>query len=286
MYSPYDQENNQITPPNSTDYYSPFRILASGTAIGAGSLAVGAVGVGVRGAYHAMYKNMESVRSSVDKMKASGFYKGTVNPLESVRYLFPKFGAEAHVGKLDKAFYGFLQGAGGGKIGFGKGSPGRFAFNQLAQKGASTTVGKSMIKMPVLAPLSALMTITGEFDANNHPSSLPMGIVREGGGILGGVVGQMAGVALGGLLGGAPGMMIGGLLGGAAGGMFGLSMPEIAGKMKSAGRAWTMPDVGGTFKDSQMAQTMRSRSLNAIRTSQFNVRSSLGSESQRLVLGI
>ena len=69
-----------------------------------------------------------------------------------------------------------------------------------------------------------------------------------------------------------------GRIGMAAGGLAAYGAVEALRGASRLGRQWGVPELGGSFKDSQGSMTMRQRSLNAIRTSMFNVRSQLGNE--------
>jgi len=97
---------------------------------------------------------------------------------------------------------------------------------------------------------------------------------------LGGTIGASIGMNIGGMFG-----PIGSMIGGIAGGMLGYQAIDIFTSMSEKGRQWSTPDMGGRFRDSIGAQTMRQRSLNAIRTSQFNIRSEMGNEALRIATG-
>lgn len=140
------------------------------------------------------------------------------------------------------------------------------------------------IKLPIMAPLSALTGATNEMQESGHSSGMLIGGAREGAMLAGGGVGMQLGRFIG-MLGGPIGSLVGAIVGGVAGAMVGSSMIDSIGWMSSKGKQWSMPDVGGNFRDSQMGMTMRQRSLNAISTSQFNVRSLMGNEASHLNFG-
>lgn len=129
-----------------------------------------------------------------------------------------------------------------------------------------------------------LMTINSELEARGDMSGIATGMIREGASILGakslGTLGMLAGAALGPV-----GAFIGGAVGTIAGGMAGYGSLDVVQKMASLGHQWSTPDTGGGYRDSAMGMTMRERSLNAIRTSQFNVRAGFGGEAMRLATG-
>lgn len=81
----------------------------------------------------------------------------------------------------------------------------------------------------------------------------------------------------GGLIGAGIGMMV---FGAAADAAFG----EID-KMSNTGKGLMAPDLGYGYKETRGAVTARQRSLMAMKTSRFNVRSILGNEAYRLATG-
>lgn len=79
---------------------------------------------------------------------------------------------------------------------------------------------------------------------------------------------------------------IGGGLGGIAAGIIPYFGVQLIRNISKKAISSSLPELGGTYLDSANLQTMRARSLNAIRTSQFNVRMSLGNEAFRLATGM
>ena len=94
----------------------------------------------------------------------------------------------------------------------------------------------------------------------------------------GSVIGSTIGLAFGGV--GAP---VGGAVGMLAGGYIGYQAAPTMMNIARAVRRFGTPETGGVFRDNQQTQTMRQRSMLAIRTSQHNLRSELGRESQMLM---
>lgn len=134
------------------------------------------------------------------------------------------------------------------------------------------------------AYLFGAMTINSELDERQDALGLVTGIGKEVSAIAGARLGMVAGSPVGRFLGaGLPGMSrIGTIAGGAVGGILGYGVLSGLQAMSKMGRSWSYPELGGSFIDSAESQTMRARSLNAIRTSQFNIRSELGNEALRL----
>jgi len=95
-------------------------------------------------------------------------------------------------------------------------------------------------------------------------------------------LGEAAGSALGYGLGGALGSRIAGVGLGAVSALLPMAIFSTLGRMSSLGRKWSTPDFGGNVQDNSYSYTMRQRSLNAIRTSMFNIRAELGNEAIRL----
>ena len=109
---------------------------------------------------------------------------------------------------------------------------------------------------------------------------IPISAAQETAGAAGGFVGRLiGGSAFHNLSGGwRYGAKIGSFAGMAMGAVAGYAAVEGLMKLSKLGRRWSTPELGGNFQDSADAMTMRQRSLNAIRTSQFNLRSELGRE--------
>ena len=149
------------------------------------------------------------------------------------------------------------------------------------EQGYFKTIGRSKnipTKMwkPPLAYGFGLMTMKMEMDESSHFSGAARGIFSEGAGL--------AGARIGGAIGGFAGP-IGTVAGTLIGGAIGYSTLGIIEGAASMGRSWSTPELGGNYVDSAEAMTLRQRSLNSIRTSQFNVRNELGREATRLVIG-
>lgn len=140
-------------------------------------------------------------------------------------------------------------------------------------------------RIPILGKVFAASMMRQEFETGNPNSALLVGGVREAGGLVGMRTG-IAAMSRFGFMGGSKLLALGGAgIGAIAGAAIGYMLPDAAKWIKNTGRRISMPELGGKFYDSQEAQTLRQRSLNAIRTSQFNVRSELGNEAYRLVTG-
>lgn len=313
MYSPYDNiadefrnELSQETT-SSTGYTNPYRAI-----IGAGYLAVtGAAGVGMAyGAVRGTHRNLmrQSPRYSAfdAKVRGSDFYKGVV-PLFSKMSNGEIGGAMGFYTPSLRAtniFDDWLYARGGKRAALDAFSPkksGLYGFkgetpairaakiqamNDFTKHGKQISVRASrVLKIPMMPGISAAMSVSTEFENNSHPSSLSIGLAREALGQPGAVIGSQLGAMVGLSALGGVGGIVGGIGGGIAGYMIGSSVVDMVGWMKKMGRQWSRPDTAGGFQDSSGAMTMRARSLNAIRTSQFNVRSSLGDEASRLYFG-
>lgn len=284
MNTPYDAYLDKLQEDNNLDYgwgakdqyFTPAKMASTAAggllALGGGALVAGRI----RDAYNSAVSGSPKFASMMEKLQAHDMYKMSTNPIRSVgAYLGFPFHREAW--GIEKKLYGE-------SMGFAmRNKTPRQVAGRVADLAKPGTI-RGVMTLPVFAIGSTLMTVGEEFTNNSHPSSLVIGATREAAGLTGGFIGQGIGAAIG-TIGGPIGTLAGGLIGGMLGGMQGYQVPEMIGWMKSKGRQWTMPEVGGRFKDSQMGQTMRQRSLNAISTSQFNVRSALGNEASRLVFG-
>lgn len=121
----------------------------------------------------------------------------------------------------------------------------------------------------------ATLGMTMEMEAEGLRGLLT-GPAREVAGTIGATIGMQIGSIFG---------PIATMIGAIGGGMLGYNSIDLFREASEKGRAWSTPDMGGRFRDSIGAQTMRQRSLNAIRTSQFNIRSEMGNEAVRIATG-
>lgn len=312
MYTPYDRERDEqnFTPSLNKVY--------AGAGIAAGALVGKSL---LKQASGYLYNNNEDLRGwynhkflgkgtskSIDKGIYSDLFRST-NPVKSAKFLktmknigldaaspamiWRKKGAMRDLGMVE-AFGHDVNWRQGYRNLLSKGETKASIRANLAKNptyGGITVNGRKWngrtLKAPLLAGLFTTATINAEYDRSYTPTALYTGLASDLAGTIGGRVGMSIGSAIGfGLTGGNPiGAAIGAGLGMVAGGAAGFQVFEAARTIKSYARKWTMPDLGGQFTDSFEAQTMRARSLNAIRTSQFNVRSELGNESIRLVTG-
>lgn len=138
--------------------------------------------------------------------------------------------------------------------------------------------GKKNIPNKIIKPPAAygfaLLNAKYTMDEKDHFSGFYEGLASEGTAIIG--------ARIGGALGGFAGP-VGKLVGMALGGIIGYSTIGLVEKASKMGRSWSMPELGGNYEDTAEAMTLRQRSLNSIRTSQFNVRNELGNEALRIV---
>lgn len=299
MYSPYDNYLDQAyqegnlgnTWEGKDNYFTPGKIAAAMTA---GTIGLGTLGTAAllsRRAYSNITRNNPGFASKLSKISNSDFYHGIINPLNQVRDFVPTF---RRMNGMDQAL----------SMKFGNGQTGipmpGFMANKITNKavreaispGGSGKVLSEMdvsprfgIRMPMMMPLMFGMGIMSEQAVNNHPSAIATGIARTSLSLGGAAVGQGIGAAVGSMIFPILGTTIGAVAGGMIGGTIGDSVIDVAKWLKHKGREWTRSNLGGNFSDSRMGYTMRQRSLNAISTSQFNVRANLGSEATRLATG-
>lgn len=137
------------------------------------------------------------------------------------------------------------------------------------------------------AGILGLSFATDTMRETGNISGLAIGFANEALAGVGAGLGKGIGSALGRGLGGkfVFSKMIGGGIGMMAGAMIGYMGIGMLQDMSKKGRRWALPELGGNFVDTKESATMRQRSLNAIRTSQFNVRNELGQEAYRLATG-
>jgi len=109
-----------------------------------------------------------------------------------------------------------------------------------------------------------------------------VGLGSEIGATVGARAGGVIGTAIGSFAGGV-GAPVGGAIGMLAGGYIGYQLAPTVMNIARAVRRFGTPETGGMFRDNEMTQTMRQRSMLSIRTSQMNLRSELGRESQMLM---
>jgi hypothetical protein len=282
MYSPYDnyidkaQQDLRINDDWSSkeNYFMPGRIMAGLAVAGMGVMGVGAMGTATRMAHNSAMKNRPGYAKFVDKASQSKLYKSMLNPLSAMGTAVPWF----RKANSTDAMFSPLREAGipgfgeliSKKVPFASGLPGQ---------------GRYVMKLPMMMPGAFLMGAISGVSESGHASGLPLGIAKTGMSFAGMAAGQTMGAMLGSAVLPVIGTAIGALAGGAIGGLAGDSVIDTVKWLKSKGRQWGHPELGGGFKDSSMGQTMRARSLNAIQTSQFNVRSNLGNEAVRLTMG-
>lgn len=305
MQSPYDSYLESMQQNMSSGFaggdlqFSPGKV-AAGITLGAGLAGMTIAGgvLSTKAHLNAMAQR-PGYAKMMNKVTNSEFYKSMRNPLSSMTMYMPGY---REASKFDQ----FIKGKtanwrwntndkGGG---YGAMMNKLFVKDIKPEYGMKLTAGAGMtgpssafkmgprrvLTLPMVGIGIAAMGISNEFSSNSHASSLYKGIAKEGSA----AVGMMAGQAAGFLVGSAftpIGGVIGGLVGGAIGGMAGYGIIDTLQWMSKKGRQWTLPELGGSFRDSFMSQTMRQRSLNAIRTSQFNVRSNLGREASYLKFG-
>jgi len=278
MYSPYDQYLENFSDSydlqqgwsSKESYFTPAKMFMGAT------LAVGALGLGVGlgTTSHFIEKNMRqnnpAYKARMEKFANSEIYKGTTHLREFSKFYRPHY---REVNALDKGFYGMF-----------KKTPGKGGFPASYLGRSANMSTRRMLSLPVMAPALAMLSMTSEIEQMGS-GGLAVGAVRagltEGGALVGLKVGATAGL----FVGGPGGAFVGGIAGMMVGGTVGAGVVDAISWMKSKGRQWSLPDLGGSFRDSQMGQTMRQRSLNAISQSQFNVRSSLGREGYYLNFG-
>jgi hypothetical protein len=298
MYSPYDnliqgaQEELGYGEGWSSKerYLTPGKLMGYGAAGGIGLAGLGAVAMGTRSVYNSYYSNNPGFRSRMDKIRASKLYSEMTSPFSfAAKYTYNPFSTRETFGwekKLGKA------------LGFQYGMQGRptatlSASGRQLSSGRYTTVGMSpavksskVFRPPLFMAAFTAMGISSHYQDGAGPEALAIGAASEFMGQVGGLVGAKAGAIAGTALFPVVGTIAGAVIGGLAGGLAGYSAVDTIKWMKHKGRAWTRPDLGGGFRDTAMTQTMRARSLEAIRTSQFNVRSNLGNEAVRLATGM
>jgi len=145
----------------------------------------------------------------------------------------------------------------------------------MTKSGARGVARPRIAGIGVAAGIAA-MTINSEMKQDGM-SGMATGVAKVAAMSVGSKVGGIIGAAVL----GTPGAFIGQAVGAIGGDM---AVDLVKGYAK-LGHRLTTPDTGGYFKDSEMGMTMRQRSLNAIRTSQFNIRSDFGNEARMLSAG-
>lgn len=143
--------------------------------------------------------------------------------------------------------------------------------------------GTKVIKAPIAVGIG-LWTMKAEMDKRGDIGGLVTGAAMEVTAQAGFRIGNIAGTAIGHKLSGglAFGASAGGMITGAIAGMAGYMAIDAALEISKVGRRWSTPDLGGSYADSATAMTMRQRSMNSIKTSQFNIRNELGREALML----
>ena len=136
---------------------------------------------------------------------------------------------------------------------------------------------------PGLGTLFAISSMEQGMKDEGNLFGAYVGLGQEIGATVGARAGSMMGAGLGGLVGGVPGSYVGSAVGMLAGGYIGYQIAPTVMNVARAVRRWGTPETGGMFRENQMTQTMRQRSMLAIRTSKMNIRSELGRESQMLM---
>jgi hypothetical protein len=162
--------------------------------------------------------------------------------------------------------------------------------SRLLSKAGSATASKSKLfrgkhgyLMPGVGMLFGIMSAEQGIKDEGNLFGAKVGIGSEIGATIGSRAGMFMGRGLGYLAGGMTGSYIGSAVGMLAGGYIGYQVAPTIMNVARAVRRWGSPETGGMFTDNQMTQTMRQRSMLAIRTSQTNMRSELGRESQTLM---
>lgn len=292
MYSPYDQYLDQLqkeTQINANwsskeNYFMPGRI-ATGMML-AGGIATGglAVGAGIRMTHNRAMKNSSGYAKTVNKLQSSKFYKTATNPIRG--YAAMSGIGFREMGQMDDIGYAFKRKMTKSGVQWRNKAPG---FSIPKSMSGMFTPKQNMarygMRVPMLLPAMFLMGATSAFAENNHPSALAEGLGRTALSFAGMGVGNLLGAGIGTAIMPGIGTIAGALIGSVAGSIGGDSIIGAVKWMKHKGREWTHPDLGGGFKDSKGSQTMRQRSLLAINTSQFNVRSGFGQEAIRLAIG-
>jgi len=212
------------------------------------------------------YNNYESVRNFYDKHKIKPGLKGKRQSIfnnlkEEIRGYRP--GRTRLANEWDETIHGIL---------WPKHNVVASEYEEQMINGTKKSImTKAGTKMATPSAQSAFMLLSVNQEMQQRGlGGIGVGMAREVGASLGYRIGSS----------------VGGFVGGAVGGVIGGFAIDVPLKMAKIGRRWSIPDVGGHFKDSEAAMTMRARSLNAIRTSQFNVRSTLGNEAWNLNYGM
>jgi len=284
MYSPYTYPGEELTRSWSGDnYVMPGRITA-GALAGVGMLGLGvAGGISTRVIHNRLMNKQKRYYELNLKLSnpkeyerlwrlknpgkefgtnyAHDFYKMATNPLYS-------FGKQLKLWETREAFP--LE---------------QKIYNKLGIK-AGRFNGK-FVSMPILTTgIFAMMNINEQFEKVGDSRAIGRGVVQTGAELAGGFVGQGVGALIGLAVGGPIGAMAFGLAGSALGALAGSQSMNVYDALKIAGRKWTNPELGGGIIDNAATQTMRARSLNAIRTSQFNIRSAIGNEAFYMNTGL
>lgn len=292
MYSPYDQYLDKLQQEtrvqenwsSKENYFMPGRI-ATGMMLAGGIATTGvAVGVGVRMTHNRAMNNSAGYAKNINKLQSSKFYKTTTNPIKSMA-MMSGLGFR-QMGQMDDIGYAFKRKITKNGVQWRGKAPG-FAIPK-SMSGMFTpkqNMGRYGMRVPMMLPAMFLMGATSAFAENSHPSALAEGLGRTALSFGGMAAGSAIGTGIGSAILPGIGTVAGALIGSAVGMIGGDSIIGAVKWMKSKGREWTHPDLGGNFKDSKGSQTMRQRSLLAIRTSQFNVRSGFGQEAIRLAIG-
>lgn len=247
-------------------------MLAGGTMVTGGALTMG-----VRSIHQNAMRNRPMYAKSINKFANSDIYRGLINPAYVAGNWFPPF---RKVNVADDMFKVWRKPGIRFPTGV-KASSNMFSPLNVGAKWSN----KYVAKVPMLLPFLYGASMTQELQQSGHSSGLAVGAIRTTASLTGMAVGQTIGAIVGSAV-PVVGTAVGAVVGAFAGGMAGDQVVDIVKWMKSKGRQWTHPDLGGSFKDSIHGQTMRQRSLNAIYTSQFNIRSNLGNEAIRLTMGI
>lgn len=163
-----------------------------------------------------------------------------------------------------------------------------FRFKRLANFNAADkllfnkSISNGMTKLWKASAATALTIpmVSAGFEETGHFSEGLRSVTREALAVGGSRIGQAVGSTLGHVL--ASKAPWGGYLGmgvtSIAGAMVGYGALDVLDKARELGRKWSTPETGGKYMDSSAAMSMRQRSMLAIKTSQFNLRSELGNE--------